>query len=125
MSPKVFYGFKDFSKGKVNQETKPECLLTSAEWRGKATGLRSEISPICGWVTVDEPNGMFRKNAPETEIGKQKLTEEGKRKNRPAWMTRVDPSKIKRVPGNSYRYFDYPATRSMFDCHTHRHNFDT
>lgn len=124
-SPKTFYGYKDLSKAKLNQATKPECLLTSGEWRGKAKGLRSEISPICGWVTVDEQNGMFRKNAPETEIGKQKLTEEGKRKNRPAWMTRVDPSKIKRVAGNSYRYFDYPTTRSVYAGQTYRHNFDT
>jgi hypothetical protein len=30
---------------------------------------------------------MTRKNAPETEIGKQKLTEMEKLRNRPQWMT--------------------------------------
>jgi hypothetical protein len=35
---------------------------------------------------VDEQKGITRKNAPETEIGKQKLSEVFKRKNRPEWM---------------------------------------
>lgn len=70
ISPKVFYGLKNMSKLLHNEMTKPDSLQTTAEKRGKATGLRSEISPICGWVTVDESKGMFRHNAPETEIGK-------------------------------------------------------
>lgn len=35
---------------------------------------RVEISKFTGWVTVDETKGMIRKNAPETEIGQQRLT---------------------------------------------------
>jgi len=55
------------------------------EWP-RAQGLRSEVSRFNGWITVDEQKGITRKNAPETEIGKQKLSEVFKRKNRPEWM---------------------------------------
>mgnify|MGYP004558534241 CR=1 FL=1 len=68
---------------------------------------------------------MIRKNAPETEVGKQKLTDEEKRKNRPGWMTRIDPSSIKRIPGNSYRNWDHPVARSLFAVDTYRHGMDT
>lgn len=109
----------------LNEYTKPRVMYTSAESCESPSGLRSEVSRFAGWVTIDEKKGMFRKNAPETEIGKQKLTEQAKRKNRPEWMTQVNPSLIKRVPGNSYRNFDLPMARSLYDVDTYRHNFDT
>jgi hypothetical protein len=124
-SPKIFYGIKGQPKSSLNEYSKPEILVTTGEKREPISGLRSEVSKFSGWVTIDENKGMFRKNAPETEIGKQKLTEAAKRKNRPEWMTQVDPNLIKRVPGNSYRNFNHPVSRSLFDVNTFRHNFDT
>lgn len=71
---------------------------------------------------MDEKEGVVRKNAPETEIGKQKLTAEAKRKNRPEWMTQ----------GNHYLHsykghpkLNEPITRSLFDIGTYQHNFNT
>lgn len=125
VSPKTFYAIKDQPKSSLNKFSKTEHMVTSAEQRPKPSGLRSEVSKFSGWVTVDEKKGIIRKNAPETEVGKQKLTEEEKRKNRPGWMTHIDPSSISRIPGNSYRNWDLPVSRSLFAVDTYRHGMDT
>jgi hypothetical protein len=68
VSEKTFYGLN--SRNRLNEYSKPQNLITSAETTPKQSGLRSEISKFSGWVTVDEIKGIKRKNAPETEIGK-------------------------------------------------------
>ena len=37
----------------------------------------------------------------------------------------MNPALIKRVAGNSYRNFNLPVSRSLFDVDTYRHNLDT
>ena len=59
----------------------------SKSTKGQHKINRVEISKFTGWVTVDEAKGMIRKNAPETEIGQQRLTYVQKLSNRPSWMT--------------------------------------
>ena len=70
VNPKVFYSSKGHPKSSLNDYSKPENLVTSAEHVEGQSGLRSEVSKFSGWGTIDESKGMFRKNAPETEIGK-------------------------------------------------------
>lgn len=69
---------------------------------------------------MDEAAGVFPKNAPETEIGKQKLTAEAKRKNRPEWMIQGAHHQLKKEKERQD-----PFTRSLYDIGTYRHNFNT
>ena len=69
-SQKVFFNVKNLPKSVLNEYSKPECIVSSANGKSLPEGLRSEVSRFTGWVTVDEKKGMFRKNAPETEVGK-------------------------------------------------------
>lgn len=112
------------AKSSLNEYSKTESLITRAETTAPKEGLRSEVSKHAGWVTVDEAKGMYRKNAPETEVGKQKLTAEAKRKNRPEWMTYGDHDKHVRLPGSTTRVYK-PVARSLWDIDTYRHHFDT
>ena len=70
VNPKVFYSLKGHPRSSLNDYSKTQNLVTTAEHRDCQQGLRSEVSKFSGWVTIYESKGMYRKNAPETEIGK-------------------------------------------------------
>lgn len=91
------------------------------------TGNRQVFSQFSGWLTIDESRGMRRKNAPETEIGQQKLNEEQKLSQRPAFiydhmMSLPKPKPLDEVFSTGRRP---PHDRSVFEYLTYRHNFDT
>jgi hypothetical protein len=70
-SHRPFYNLKK-GGSPIREYNRPDYLTLTHH--PKQEGNRTIVSRFTGWLTVDERKGMVKKNAPETEIGQQKLT---------------------------------------------------